>query len=80
MPVRKLALFPKPSGSRVGESAMWAVMMLCTFAASLPPQPLQDASRGRRVSAATCYLTSGESERCVPCLLYIIGVESVYGG
>jgi hypothetical protein len=30
-----------------GEPEMWAVMMLCTTAASLPPQPLQNG-RGRR--------------------------------
>ena len=30
------------------ESEIWAVMMMCTSAASLPPQPPQDA-RGKRV-------------------------------
>ena len=35
-------IFPKPA-SEFGVSEIWAVMMLCTSAASLSPQPPQDA-------------------------------------
>ena len=67
-------LSPKPP--KFSESEMWAVMMLCTKAASHPPQPLHGRSGKARIADAYCFI-GGESERerYVLCLLYIIGME-----
>ena len=44
--MKAVPLSPKPP--EFGESEMWAVMMLCTTAASLTPQPGCKTGRGRR--------------------------------